>query len=390
MVEGRLAREVARGKRSERQQEEAKGGSMKTFGVGQSKVNAWRNCHQAYHYKYVEELQRRTTRRPFVFGRFVHSMIEEDAAGREPLDVLENISMEDEKLFTAEKEMYGELIEDLGIIMKDYFDYWKPDHPKYMHFLAITGQDGIKRFAEHEFAIDIGDGITFKGQIDSVVQTPNMMKMRWLGENKSFDKLPSEDHRWRNLQSVVYMRALEMLGWVKGGVEGVCWNYIKSKPPTVPQLLKNGVELSVRDIVTLPSVVRDALKRHKLDPSLPKHIELMKRADASRDEYFQRIFTPINKTVSANIWSGFVESARDMRDHHGRKKDKNLGRHCEWCDYESICRAELTGGDVDFVKEREYTHEDPEAYRRSGREAKRSAKLRVVGEGAPREKARRP
>lgn len=333
------------------------------FVVNQGKVNKWRNCHQAYHYRYVEELVPRATRRPFYFGTLIHRMIEYQSEGTDPFLALSEALGATEllKLFEAEKEDYRQSIEDARVIMTEYFAYWQP---RDLRLVAVSESDDGERYTEHEFAIDLMPGVIWKGQIDAIGITPN--KLRWMVENKSFDKLPSDDHRWRNIQSVTYIEAIERLGWLKR-VDGVCWNYVKSKPPTIPQLLKNGKELSIRDIVTLPSVVMATLKQHKLNPEEPKNVEIMERAEATRHEYFQRIFTPVNRTVFKNIFSGFVDSAKEMRKYHGSKKDKNLGRHCEWCDYEQLCRAEMTGGDVDFLKEREYKNEDPEAHRRTAR-----------------------
>lgn len=349
------------------------------FVVNQSKVNTWRRCRQEYSYRYVEELVPRVPERHFVFGTMVHRLIEEYAQDRDPFKVLKEISFDKKELFTAEKEMYGEIVEDCEVIMREYFAYWpKRD----LRYIPIQDETGNERFAEHEFAIDLVPGITFKGQIDGLGRTPN--RMRWMVENKTFASLPNDDHRWRNLQTVVYIRAVEELGWVKR-VDGVCWNYIRSAPPKWPRILKSGA-LSLRDIVTLPSVVKAAIKEAKAGD----YSKLIAQAEERRTEYFQRIFTPINATVFKSIFSGFVDSAKEMRKYHGVKKDKNFGRHCDWCNYESICRAELTGGDVDFVKEKHYTHEDPESHRRTRRQQgtqrtaaegsrrKDSPKLRVV------------
>lgn len=335
-----------------------------TFVVNQGKVNKWRSCHQAYHYRYVEELVPRVVSRPFYFGGIIHRMIEYQAEGTDPFKVLDEALtvVEMQKLFEAEKEEYRQTVEDARIIMTEYFQYWQPRDLR----LVAVNEGETERFTEHEFAIDLVPGITFKGQVDALGITPN--RLRWMVENKSFASLPGDDHRWRNLQSVVYIFAIESLGWLKR-VDGVCWNYIKSKPPTVPQELKTG-GLSVRDIVTLPSVVRRVMKELKLNPKTEKHLELMARAEASRREYFQRIYTPVNRTTFRNIFAGFVDSAKEMKRYHGTKKDKNMSKSCDWCDYEHICRAELTGGDVDFVKEREYKKEDPEAHRRTARKLK--------------------
>lgn len=352
---------------------------MATYGVGQSKVRMFRQCRRAYFHKYHEELIRKRTRRPFLFGKIVHRMLEEHADDEDPFTVIEGLreDVDAQKLFAAEKEMYGDILADIAIIMTDYFDY----HRDGLRLLPVMGQ-GELRYAEHEFAIPLEqlvkkkwrravDGIVFKGQVDGLGKTPN--GLRWLVETKTFDKLPDADERWRNLQTVVYRRAALLMGWVKT-LDGVCWNYIMSKPPRVPQLLKSGKSLSLKKkIVTLPSVVEATLKVHGLKRA--GHEKLFEVAESCRDRYFQRIFTPVNETVADKIFDGFVETAIEMRDNAGRSKGQNIGRHCGWCDYEPICRAELTGGDVDYVKSIEYVREDPEAYRR----AKRSDKLKVIG-----------
>lgn len=353
-----------------------------TYSVGQSKARTWRSCRRSYDYKYRQQLIRKRTKRPFMFGRIVHRMIEAQAQEEDPFEVLKETANDVElaPLFTSEREMYGDIITDIGVIMRDYFDY----HQDGLRFIPVKDETGEYRYAEHEFAVPLGDllegkrlrlpgsnryvkasdldGIVFKGQVDGLGKTPN--KLSWLMEHKTFDKLPGEDERWRNLQTVVYRRVVLHLGWMKQ-IDGVAWNYIMSKAPTVPQLLKSGKRLSVREIVTLPSVVEACLKVHNLKRE--GHEKLIERAEASRHHYFQRIYSPVNTTIADNIFGGFVETAIEMRDNHGQKRDQNIGRHCSWCDYEPLCRANLTGGDEDFVRDGEFVVENPEGYRRSGR-----------------------
>lgn len=345
------------------------------YKVGQSKARAFRSCRQAYNYKYEQRLIRKRTKRPFVFGKIVHRMIEADAQGEDPSAVLDQIEIDDLPIFAAEKEMYGDIVTDIGVIMADYFDY----HKDGLRFVPVKDETGEYRYAEHEFSVPLEElvpkadrarvrGIVFEGQVDGLGKTPN--GLRWLVENKTFDRLPSDDERWRNVQSVVYVKVARHLKWMPK-VDGTCWNYVMSKAPSVPQLLKDGSRLSVQKITTLPSVVRATLQVHGLTEE--SHEELLLRAEQSRHEYFQRVYTPLNRTVGDNIFNGFVDTAVEMRDSRNRC-DKNIGRHCGWCDYEPLCRTELTGGDVEFAKEAEFALDDPEGYRRT----KRSNKLKVV------------
>jgi hypothetical protein len=318
--------------------------AKEVFKVSQSKVKTWRMCHRAYHLKYVEKLRRRRIRRPFRFGNIIHNMLEADSNGDDPFKTLDKMAKVDKKVFIQEKEAYGDIIGDSRTIMEHYFDYWPKN--------SLTFLRRGTKCAEHDFEVEIAKGIVAKGKIDAVAKTPN--KLKWLVENKSFKRLPNEDHRWRNLQSVVYIRTIEMMGWWDN-MAGTCWNYIKSKPPTVPETLKSG-KLSTRSIDTLPGVVLDTIRANKMNPKDYK--ELLENAEASQKGFFLRIFNPVNKSVVDKVFQGFVDTAKEMSQYHGIKSDMNVDRHCEYCDYEAICRAELTNSDVDFVKEREYTHED--------------------------------
>lgn len=312
--------------------------------VSQSKIKSWRNCRQAYHYKYFEKLKRSRVKRPFKFGGIVHKMLEADANGDDPFKELDKISFKDRKLFNAEKEMYGEIVQDIGTIMEEYFDYWPKDHLRPLR--------KNKKSAEHFFRIEIEPGLYFKGIIDQVTKAPNGLK--WLTEHKTFTKLPDEDARWRNLQSVAYFRAIEMMGWWDN-IAGTCWNYIRSKPPTRPKKLKSG-GLSQAKIDTLPSVLIETIKSYGLKPRDFK--PMIKKAEDNRDKYFLRIFTPVNKKVVDTVFSGFIDTAREIAQYHGKKQDMNIDRHCQFCDYEPLCRAKLTGSDIDFIKQREYYIDD--------------------------------
>lgn len=312
-----------------------------TVRVSQSKARLFRACKQAYHFKHVENLKKRRIRRPFQFGRIIHSMIEADANGDDPFEVLDGIALDNRKLFAAEKEMYGEIVKDAKTIMKAYRDFWPSDSLEYLR--------KNKRSAEHKFELEIEPGVVATGIIDAVVRTPN--KLKWLCEHKTFTRLPNNDHRWRNLQSVVYLKMIEQLGWWSN-ISGVCWNYVRSKEPSIPQVLKSG-QLSTKRCDTLPSVVHEVLKKHKLNPKDYK--DFIGEAEKNQKSFFIRVFTPVKPPVVEKLYKGFIDTARKIAQYHEtQEKEMSIGHHCEFCDYEPICRAELTDSDVDFIKERDY------------------------------------
>src|SRR5690606_10377987 len=149
--------------------------------------------------------------------------------------------------------------------------------------------------------------------------------------------------RWRNLQSAIYIRVNDILGW--SAVDGMCWDYIWSKPPQTPGILKDG-SMSQKMIDTLPERIIDLLKQEKV-PAKQYQSFIDRGAETNYPKYFDRIYTPVNEQVVESVMSDFLNTAREMAERHDKVKDKNIERHCSWCDYQDLCRAELQGLDVD-------------------------------------------
>lgn len=307
--------------------------------VSQSRINLWRKCPLAHHFKYGEKLRRKRITRPLYFGRVVHEIIEEFAEGsKNPLNIIEHKKKELGKLFAVERDEYLETLDDARIIMTEYMEFWKNDDLNYIKKKGET--------AEHRFEVEIADGIIATGIIDAFA---TRKKLRWLVEHKSFGQMPSEDHRWRNLQTAVYFRINDMLGWPK--LDGILWDYIWSKHPTRPKLLKNG-EMSMKQIRSLPLAAEEELRKNSLNPK--KFTKFLASVARNRNDYFQRIQSPIKKSVIDILFSDFIDSAREIVDRGHKTKTRNIGRHCDWCDFEPICRATLQGNDVDFIIAKEY------------------------------------
>jgi len=323
------------------------------FKVSQSKVKTWLSCKKKYHFRYIEKLKRIKKGRPLQFGSIVHDMLEAHANGDDPFEKLEKIELDNGKLFRAEIDMYGELVVDIGFIMEDYFSYWGGKDKNSIKVIEVNGKG-----AEHSFAIplDRDPKILITGKVDLFGKTPDRLK--WLVEHKSFNRRPSEEFRWVNLQSSVYIRIAEMLGWPQ--VDGTLWDYIHSKPPELPKALKGG-NVSQAKIYTLPTAVKQFLSDNKLKAK--DYPSLMNHALENRSQYFYRIRNPMAAKVVDGIYSDFIDAVLDMRDNHGKKSMRTIERHCQWCDYEPLCKAELLGHDTKFIRKREYvidekTHED--------------------------------
>jgi PD-(D/E)XK nuclease superfamily len=314
------------------------------FKVSQSKVKQWRNCRRQWWYAHVMKIQRQRIPRPLAFGKIVHKMKEEMAQGRDPYQVLDELPRKDLETYADHPEEYGDIVEDIRYIFEAYNVFYKGNQLIYLKH--------DKRQAEHPFEVETGDDIVVKGTIDAAT---SHRRMNWLTEHKNHRNIPDDDERWRSVQSVVYIRILEMLGWWKN-IEGTCWDYIRSKAPSYPEINKDG-SVSKRKLDTLPGVVKDTLRQHKQDP---QYKILVDAATLNMQNYFQRVYTPIKKQLIKVLWEDFLSTAAEMRDADYRKEPvMTIGRHCSWCQFEPLCRAAMTGGDVDYLIEHDY---EPNTY----------------------------
>lgn len=316
-----------------------------SINISQSKVKTWRHCHRAYYNKFVLGLRKKTIKRPFMFGTIIHNMAEADFEGQDPFEVLRQIDLENGTMFRKQMDIYGKIIEDIRDIMGDYFQFWDGQAK------PIKGPDG--RRAEHEFRIELDDKLWFTGKVDAVVKAKGL---RWLMEHKSFARMPNEDDRWRSVQAATYLRALEMCGWKP--IDGVLWDYVSSKPPQVPtELLQNG-KYSLKKLNSLPSRLKRWLKEEKLKKDKDYYQKLIDEAKVNRRSYFIRLYQPVRPRVVETLWEDFLDTAHEIQEYHGRRKDQNIGWACRNCDFQALCKAQAHDTDVDFVLKREYTTEE--------------------------------
>lgn len=300
----------------------------------QSKIKAWRKCRAYYNYLVNENLESRRPPRPFLFGTIVHEVLEKGKTGM--VDVLQNYADEMGDMFIEEQEYYGDILNDVHDIMTEYFDHYGKDE------YEIYRADEID-FIELEIVVPIGNNLLFKGRIDRVV---TRKKRRFLVEHKTFKRMPDENHRWKDIQTAIYSTALANYGHP---VDGILWNYICSKPPTMPRINQDG-SVSNRQIVTLPSTVRRFAKHEGI--KVPE--KLMDQAKESVDRYFQRFLYPSNPRVNKVVLQDFLETAEEIKQFGHDSSTMSIAKHCDYCQFEPICRAKLGGLDEDFIIKKQF------------------------------------
>lgn len=316
-----------------------------TFTVSHSKIKTWRRCHAAFDYKYNQNLQPRRKGRPLVFGSIIHEMIEANANGDEPENVVKKYRKDAKKLFSAEVDEYTKIIDEAHLLMTHYFEYYKKSNLK---FVSIR-----KKLAEHEFEVPLVKGVNLKGKIDAFMRDKE--DRIWLVEHKSHKEIPNEDVRFRDLQTVTYSHPEVLKAMNLKRLDGVLWDYVRSKPPSIPDLLKSG-ELSKARIDTFQSIYKAAIKKNKLNEDDYK--EVLKSLEGSEKNFFKRIYMPLNSSMAKKLTEDTVQTALEIVERSGFDKTRNITKDCSWCSYEPLCRAELTGMDSDYIRKKEFVVEE--------------------------------
>lgn len=195
------------------------------------------------------------------------------------------------------------------------------------------------------------------------IHVPTTRKVLW--EHKNPFRVPEGGRRLRDVQTVIYVALLYTSSALEGNpfvTDEIIWDYILQTPPTVPDLLKSGLDKAERVIVgkrvsrdkrinTTWPVYYSTVVNNGDDPNLyPEMHELLK--DAELEKFFLRLQVP-QKVDMHYMVLNFINKAkraRDLRKAWASGKaipDRVLNWQCDRCPYNKLCDTYLTGGDVE-------------------------------------------
>lgn len=208
-------------------------------------------------------------------------------------------------------------------------------------------------WVEKEFEVPLIPGVVFTGKIDGRCRHDDTGR-EWLIEHKTCKRMPSEDVRMYDVQTPLYTSVLSEIG--EEPVVGVIWDYVRSKMPVKPELLKSGQLSSRKGIDTLPEIFLREIARNKLNPEGYRDVI----ASLNDDAFYRRIPYNVSKHQSARLREELALTAQyiqviEVQDDWCR----NLTRDCGWCDYKELCYAELRGDNLDYMLRNDYEVYDP-------------------------------
>lgn len=316
-----------------------------------SAIKTWRQCHKLYDYRYNQHLERRKPAVPLIRGSILGLCLDEIVEKKPYEPVLAEYEKKYGKLFKEEQEMYGDLIGECRRIVQKYEQIYKNDGLTY-----LKGKNGERHEIEVEtrFTID-GTRVKFTGHLDKLPQ--DKQGRIFVMDHKSHKTIPDEIARYNDLQLVTYLWLLPQSDFPEAS--GVLWDYLRTKPPAIPETLKAGGLTKRANIDTDFDTYMGAIKANNLDPADYSEI-LGKLKSEGHARYFQRVQLPKPpKALIENVVADFKSTILEMRDCSRRNEfTRNMTKDCGHCGMYSLCQAELRGLDISFIVKSEYQESD--------------------------------
>jgi hypothetical protein len=302
--------------------------------VSNSKLKTYRRCPKKFKFKYVDKLEPRLKGVALERGSWIHELLEAHYDGEDWRELHKKRTKDFYNLFEEQREALGEeLPSECLRIMLGYLRHWKEVDKRYR---VIDSE-------LNEF-VTIGK-IKLQVVVDLVVEDKTT-GLLWLWDHKSRAKFETNEGMMLDPQLTLYFRALELLGYKPLG--GITYNEIRTKPPTVPRLLKNDTLSKAANIDTDVRTYMRAIRKNGLDPNDYSDIlrSIARRGD---DNFYRRVNMPKDPPVVKTMMREMRETAQDIltAERRGAYPRTFIPHQCKWdCEYKNLCIAELYGADT--------------------------------------------
>lgn len=321
----------------------------------QSRVKTFNRCPKQYEYKYIQLLQPKRKARPLFLGSWIHRAIETHYVnGDWKIGHQEYVDLWN-KLFDEERAELGKrsgpLPNTVARIMRSYAWYYRVGDfkPVMTEFLLE---------AETPLVLN-GKRVIFKGRGDLLAS--DEAGDLWFVDHKSAGTIPQPtSYHGMDPQLILYPWAFKVQHGLD--VRGVIYNYIRSKAPSEPQLLKSG-GLSRRRVSTDYPTLITFLKRNNFDPA--DFVDVLKPL-YKRSDFLRRYRLPREDYVTKEILLDALSVVK--RANEAKRFTRSITRDCQMCPYHDLCRSELNGFDTTIMRKKYFDvgEEDYVASQHSG------------------------
>lgn len=317
-------------------------------------LTSFGRCPRMAMYAYVDKIRPKTPSRPLKMGGWVHSLLEAHYKGENWKDKHEELLVEHESKFFEEE--LKDVPDSAYRIMRSYLWHYQLESKYGWKVLEV----------ELELEFTWPDGTTHKVKLDLLVEINGEIV---IVDHKLRTQFPSHLQRLLDSQNLLYIYAAAKN---KIKVSKFIWNYLRMKPPTIPQILKNGT-LSKRKIETDYITLRDVIEHNKIDKKEHTNELRALRAqywrpgkDMSDHPFFRRIEWDKDIDTVKRLVKEMHRTHKDMRGYDFSDRDsvrRVRDNSCDYrCSYPLICSTEMFGGNVEQVLRNYYDVVDPLDY----------------------------
>jgi hypothetical protein len=323
-----------------------------TVQVSNAKLGVYRRCPNKYRYRYVLKIRPKAKALPLERGSWIHELLMVHNDGEDWKVRHKQLTAKFNKLWDEERESLGDLPRDCARIMAAY--------------LRTYERDDSRRYR----VVD--------SEIDEVVTLPNGLRVQviidviledlidgglWLRDYKTRDKFKRAELMMLDPQLTIYFYAMELLGFTP--IRGVEYDEIRTKPPTIPLLLKSGGLSKAKAIDTDVYTYQREIRRRGLDPSdysdILRHI-----ATNQKDRFFRRTPLPKDPVVVRTMLREAVQTAQEIQAAEKAERfPRTFDGSCDWqCEYRDLCIAELYGGNIEPMIKMNFERREHDGSRR--------------------------
>lgn len=300
-------------------------------------------CPYQHHLQYVQRLEKKKPERSLYFGTDFHKLLE---LRNDPKQLKEAKKGIEQSFYEMPASWQGDLgdnyIDTLFQIFTDYQELYKDQRQPQQ--------------TERSFEITVGDckgePIVFVGVIDELY----LLKRRGeksitVGEHKTFSSKPSMNILVMNPQKCLYAKAVQFLfGMLPSKVK---WDYIKSTAANSPVWLEKSGRFSSASSTTItPMSWRRACASKGITD--PKILQEGDKFLSNISNFFFQVELDIDPEMVDAVWEDYLYTAKQIIKQGSKNTAHNITWQCSSCSYRDICYAEMTGGDVQYIVDRDY------------------------------------
>lgn len=321
-----------------------------------SMMKTFRRCPKQAEYKYHLRLKPKILSTPLTRGKWMHSLLEAYYKGKDWKKVHKKLTSDFNKLFDEERDKLGNLPKECEALMVGYLWHYKA------HEWRVIG---VEQTLETKFP----DGSIFRGRYDMLIEDEYGL---WLVDHKNHKTFPRFDFRLGDAQSALYLWAARKEGI---NVQGFIWNYLKTKPMTMPTPIQDGSRLSLTTMKNCdyPTAVR-GLKAAGIALDDPRYATWLKNLKRQRykagrpqtSEFFQRHILEKSDAMLDRVAMEYYHTSLRMHDYDFSVSDaveRVVNRDCTYmCSYTNLCQTQLLGGNDALILRKEFKKGDPMDY----------------------------